>query len=376
MKIGFDAKRALHNNRGLGNFSRTLLIGLEKYLKELEVHLYSPHVKEETFIKWKENHDQFLYHHPQSKFLSFFPSLWRSVLLTNDLKREDLDVYHGLSHELPPGIEKTDIKSVVTIHDLVYLRFPQYFSKIDRKVYGYKFKNACERANQIIAICHQTKDDIINYFNIHADKIEVHYQACHPQFYKSCDEAFIKELQLQYSINSPFLLFVGALEERKNALGLLRAYSLIASKIKQDLIIIGRGGKYKEKLYQLIDEFSLKSRVRILEDVPYNENPAFCQMADLMIYPSFFEGFGLPIVESMFSGTPIITSRGGVFPEAGGNAACYVNPKDPQEMGNAILTILSSENLQKEMIENGFLKAKEFHIDKTSKKLMDLYKSL
>ncbi|MBT7609133.1 MAG: glycosyltransferase family 4 protein [Bacteriovoracaceae bacterium] len=376
MKIGLDAKRALHNHRGLGNFSRTLLLGLEKYIPAHEFHLYSPLVKSKLFEDWKAQHPSFNYHFPSNKLLQLIPSVWRSLLLTSDLEKEELDIYHGLSHELPPGIEKTNIKSVVTIHDLIYLRFPQYFSSIDRNIYNVKFRKSCKKADKIIAICNQTKDDIVNYFNINPDKIEVHYQACHPQFYDLCSDSDKKEHRENHKIRRPYMLYIGALEERKNSLGLLKAYASIADIVDHDLIIIGRGGNYKDNLLTLIESYGIKDRVRILSDIPYDENPLFCQNADLMVFPSFFEGFGLPIVEAMFSGTPVITSEGGVFPEAGGNAACYVDPNNPASIADAITLILGSKNLQEEMVEKGFEKVKDFHLEKTSKKLMTFYESL
>jgi glycosyltransferase involved in cell wall biosynthesis len=376
MKIGFDAKRALHNNRGLGNFSRTLLAGFEKLSSQHQFHLYSPIVKKKNFLDWMNEHQFFNYHFPSNELLKRIPSVWRSLLLTKDLVRDELDLYHGLSHELPPGIEKTNIKSVVTIHDLIYLRFPHYFSKIDRNIFNIKFRKSCQRADQIVAICQQTKDDLINFFNIEPDRIAVQYQACHPQFYQLRENIEKEKHRKKYNLDKPYVLFVGALEERKNSLALLNAFESISESIDHDLIIIGRGGKYKEKLYKVCQKQHLKNRIRILENIPYQDNPLFCQNADLMVYPSFFEGFGLPIVEAMYSGTPVITSEGGVFPEAGGDAACYINPKNPKSIAQAIVMILGSKDLQFEMREKGFEQVKEFHIDNTSKKMMDLYKSL
>jgi glycosyltransferase involved in cell wall biosynthesis len=376
MKIGLDAKRALHNNRGLGNFSRTLLLGLEKYTPEHEFHLYSPVIKNKQFEEWKSAHDKFQYHFPKTKMLQSLPAIWRSLLLTGDLQRDELDIYHGLSHELPPGLKKSGIKSIVTIHDLIYLRYPQFFTSIDRSIYNVKFRNSCKKADKIIAICNQTKDDIVNYFNINPDKIEVHYQACHPQFYNRCSDSDLKDHKLRHKLQRPYILYIGALEERKNSLGLLKAYASIADIIDHDLVIIGRGGVYKENLAKEISQLQLDQRVRILSDVAYEENPLFCQNADLMAFPSFFEGFGLPIVEAMYSGTPVLTSEGGVFPEAGGDAACYINPNDPLSIAEGIKLILGSKDLQQEMIEKGLEKVKEFHIDRTSKKMMDLYKSI
>lgn len=376
MKIGFDAKRALHNKRGLGNFSRTLLKGLDNHLSGNEFHLYSPHIKDEEFLTWMNNHPHFQYHFPAGALSEKIPSLWRTYFICNEIKKDGMEIFHGLSHELPVGIEKIDVKKVVTIHDLIYLRYPEFFPWIDRKVYDFKFRRACRVADKIIAICEQTKNDLINFFNIEEERIEVHYQACHPQFYQKLNDEEKKEVLKKYNINNPFILFVGAFEERKNALGLLNAYASVHEKLDHDLVLIGRGKHYKDQMWRLVEKFSLKHKVHILENVPYSENPAFCQSADLMVYPSFFEGFGLPIVEGMFSETPVITSQGGVFPEAGGDAVEYINPKDPASIGDGILKVLNSPDLQQEMIHKGVMKAKEFHLSSTSQKLMNTYQDL
>jgi glycosyltransferase involved in cell wall biosynthesis len=379
LKIGFDAKRAFHNSRGLGNFSRTLINGLVSNHPEHEYFLYTPPVKNELYHKWGEDlcrDSKVSIYAPTEGIMKALPSLWRSVMLSKDLAKTNLDIYHGLSHELPPGIERLDLKSVVTIHDLIFLRFPKYFPWIDRKTYKWKFSHACEKADHIVAICQQTKKDLINFMHVSEDKIKVLYQSIDPQFYELWEEQRLKEHREKYNLQRPYLLHVGALEERKNALSLINAYAHLEENTDYDLILIGHGKGYKTLVENRIKELGMEDRIRIMGHVPFADLPGFYQSATLFVWPSFFEGFGLPIVESLFSKTPVITSEGSVFPESGGEKTIYINPNKPEEIREAIKKVLSSESLRAEMIEHGYQHAQQFKLKNTSKKLMDFYHSI
>src|SRR5690606_32102309 len=144
-----------HNFRGLGNYGRNLLEGFEKYYPENKYILYTPKISDERAQNWLRKHSSLEVREPESFVGKKFGTLWRSVLLSGDLKKDELDIYHGLSYELPTGLEKQKIKKVVTIHDLIYLKFPEYFPWIDRKVYDLKFRSACNNADKIVAICNQ-----------------------------------------------------------------------------------------------------------------------------------------------------------------------------------------------------------------------------
>ena len=379
MKIGFDAKRAFHNSRGLGNFSRTLINGLVNYHPENEYSLYTPPIKNELYLKWEKDlreKGKVEVYSPTSGIMKSIPALWRSVMLSKDLAKTDLDIYHGLSHELPPGIERLDLKSVVTIHDLIFLRFPKYFPWIDRKTYKWKFSHSCEKANHIVAICNQTKRDLINFMNIPEEKITVLYQAIDPQFYQAWEQKKLQNHREKYKLNRPYFLHVGALEERKNALNLINAYAFLEENKNYDLILIGHGKSYKELVERRIKELGMQDRIRIMGHVPSTDLPGFYQSASLFVWPSFFEGFGLPIVEALFSKCPVITSEGSVFPESGGEKTIYINPNKPELIKKAIKNVLESQSLRDEMIEAGYLHAQKFTLKNTTNKLNSFYQSI
>jgi glycosyltransferase involved in cell wall biosynthesis len=377
LKIGFDAKRIFHNSRGLGNYSRTLVESLKKYYPDNDLFLYSTPIKDKSSLDYVRRFDRVNIRTPEGQVSKAFSTLWRSLFLSTVLKEDKLDLYHGLSHELPPGIEKLNIKTVVTIHDLIFLRFPEQFPWIDRKVYLQKFKHACKVANKIIAICEQTKSDLIEFLNVPESKIEVVYQACHQSYYESWSDAEKERVVTKYSLSKTFILNVGALEERKNTLLLVKAFSRIAKDFPEhDLVLVGRGKEYKEKLIKTITSYSLTDRVHILDNVPTEDLPGLYQSCSLFAFPSLFEGFGIPIVEAMFSEAAVITSTGSCFPEAGGAAAMYINPHSVEDWAKGLSKVLGDEELARSMARNGRVYAEKFHWKNTSKELFNLYESL
>lgn len=377
MKIGFDAKRIFHNSRGLGNYSRTLVESLKKYYPDNDIFLYTTPIKDSSTLDYVRRFDRVTVRTPQSSVSKTFSSLWRSLFLSKVLKEDKLDIYHGLSHELPPGIEKLNIKTVVTIHDLIFLRYPEQFPWIDRKVYLKKFQHACDVSTKIIAICEQTKSDLIEFLNVPESKIEVIYQACHQSYYEPWSEAEIERVRNKFSLPQKYILNVGALEERKNTLVLIKAFSRIAKDFPEhDLVLVGRGREYKEKIINAITSYSLTNRVHLLDNVPTEDLPGLYQHCSVFAFPSLFEGFGIPIVEAMFSGAAVITSTGSCFPEAGGPAAMYINPRSVEEWAKALSNVLSDDELAKTMGRNGRAYAEKFHWKNTSKELFNFYKSL
>ncbi|OUR96657.1 hypothetical protein A9Q84_09950 [Halobacteriovorax marinus] len=374
MKIGFDAKRALHNHRGLGNYSRTLIKSLDKFFPEHQYQLYSPKVKDEEFIKWSESLSPSCKTiSPQDYLSKKFPSVWRSLLLNNELKKNELDVYHGLSHELPPGIASENFLKVVTIHDLLFLQFPENFSWIDRQTYFKKFSYSVKSADIVVAICEQTKRDIIEYLKVPEEKIHVVYQSCSENFYELIDEQNLDLVKEKYSLENPFVFHVASMEPNKNTLGIVKAFKKISKEIDVNLVLVGRGKDYKDKVINYIKENGLEERVKILDNILTSELPALYQLAELFVFPSFYEGFGIPIIEALFSRTPVITSKGSCFPESGGPGSRYIDPHNLDELADAMKEILLSESLKKQMAQEGHEFVQKFHWKNTSKDLMDLY---
>lgn len=376
MKIGFDAKRALHNHRGLGNYSRTLIKSLDEHYEDSELFLFSPQEKSRDLKEWSKSlSSKCNIVYPDSFISKTFPSLWRSLLLKDEISKRHLDIYHGLSHELPLGLYSQNTLKVVTIHDLLYLKFPHFFSFIDRQTYHRKFTYSCKVSDIVIAICEQTKLDIINYLKVPEEKIHVIYQSCSPRFYYDKTKDELEKAKSKYGLIKPFIFHIATMEDNKNTLGIVKAFSKVKKDISEDLILIGRGKSYKDKVKKLIKEEHLDGRVRILENVSDEDIPSIFQLAKLFIFPSFYEGFGIPIIEALFSKTPVITSKGGCFPESGGPSSKYVDPYSIGEIAGAIVEVLGDDTLQKEMAQKGHEFVQKFHWKNTSNELMNLYLS-
>jgi len=348
MKIGYDAKRLFNNFTGLGNYSRTLLQNLQEFYPNNQYFLYSPKYKAEIqtrpFLKAP--------YHPV--FPKSFQPLWRSFLMTSQIQKDNLDLYHGLSHELPLNIKNSGAKSAVTIHDLIFKKYPETFPLVDRNIYDFKFKKACANADTIIAISESTKKDIIDLYGISPDKIKVNYQSCNPLFYTASTLSG-KDILAQYKIPDEYLLFVGSVETRKNVKLLIQAYRHLSEDLKIPIVIVGRPRQGIKEIKELIHSIGLEHLVIWINNLSSNEHlQVVYQEAQALIYPSLYEGFGLPVAEALLSKTPVITSNVSSLPEAGGPNSLFINPKEPEDLAQAIEKVLTSAELRQSMITKGF----------------------
>ena len=236
-----------------------------------------------------------------------------------------------------------------------------------------KVKYACRVADKIVTISEQTKRDLIEFYHISEDRIQVIYQSCSTSFYDELSEAEMDQVRVKYKLPNDFILYVGSITERKNTLQLVKAYEL--SKTSLPLILVGGGKQYKDKVIQYIEDQKLEEKVKIMSNVPDLDLPAIYQAAQLFVYPSLFEGFGIPILEAMQSGTPVITSTGSCFKEVGGDAAIYADPFDVNDIAYKINHVLNNSTKQNEMSQSGKLQAQKFSHEQLVHQWMELYQS-
>lgn len=355
MRIGFDAKRVFHNGTGLGNYSRDLLRILAEFYPENSYFLYNPKKAKKLRFTLSGNQVEVL---PQSKLWKKLSSIWRQKAIVKQLIEDKIEVYHGLSGELPKGIEKTNIKTIVTIHDLIFVRYPKLYSFIDRKIHFAKFKHAAQIADVVIAISEQTKRDIIEFLKIDPNKIKVVYQGCNSAFKKEYSTELIKKTKEKYNLPEQYVLNVGTIEERKNLLSLVKAIRNVDIKL---VVIGGDKSDYAQKIKAYIAENDLLDKVIFLKNVEVGEMAVIYQQAAIFAYPSIFEGFGIPIIEALYSKTAVITSKDGCFSEAGGENSIYINPLNISEIESAIKLLLENPQKRKIMEEKGFEYAQRFN---------------
>ncbi len=370
MRIGFDAKRAYFNKSGLGSYSRNLIQGLTEKFPENNYVLYTPGLNEELF---EPVHPGIEVKTPKHLFHRIFSSYWRSFYLSKQLPDDRIEIFHGLSHELPYHFPKNKVRSIVTIHDLIFLRLPHMYKFIDRTIYERKFKYACQVSDRVIAVSRQTANDIEEFFHINPDKIDVVYQGCNPVFNTEIPLIEKEILRMKYLLPKSFILYVGTIEERKNLLTLIKA--LHFGKIDMPLVVIGKPTPYLNKIIEFIERHSLINI--IFCDIVQNQDlPGIYQLANLFVYPSIFEGFGIPVLEALYSKVPVITSKASSMTEVGGEYTVYVDPTNVEEMAAAIKKVLCDTDLQEKMIAEGYRQAKTFDADKVAANIMQVYHKL
>jgi glycosyltransferase involved in cell wall biosynthesis len=365
MKIGYDGKRMTQNRTGLGNYSRYLVRLLTKLYPANSYTIYA--LKPPAAEMHIEGVD---YRYGPG---NLFNAYWRSFGIINDLKADHVDLFHGLSNEIPFGLKKAGIPSVVTVHDLIFIRYPHYYPLIDRLIYKQKVRYATSSAVRIVAISNQTRDDLVNYFGVEKDRIKVIYQNCDPVFYNKVSDERQTEIRLKYNLPAEYILNVGTIEERKNLLLVIKALKEVPD---IDLVVVGRDTPYAETVRQYISNQGLVERVHFLKNVDHKDLPGIYQLAKLFIYPSRFEGFGIPIVEALHSGVPVIAAKGSCLEEAGGYGSIYIDPDDDTGLARHICTVLNDGDKKNTMIQAGYEHLKNFSDDKIATQTMELYKDV
>jgi len=367
MKIGFDAKRAFLNSSGLGIYSRNTLHALNNYFPENSYILFTPEIKDTLF----DNYFSFKTVSPGKYIPGKIKSLWRNFFLKARIMQNHPDIFHGLSNELPGGIHRTGIHSVVTIHDLIFMRYPKLYNYIDKHIYFQKVKYACNVADKIIAVSQQTKNDIEAFLHITPDKIEVIYQPVSPEFFQDHDSSAILN---KYKIPERFILSVGIIEKRKNQLTVLKA--LKSANINIPVVFVGEKTSYVSEIMRYLKKQNMEKQVMFLSNLPEEDLAGLYQSASISLYISVFEGFGLPVIEAMAAGCPVITSNTSCLPETAGGAGVLCNPSDEAEIGEKIAFLMGNNKSREEIIQKGYNRAKLFHPEKYAKNLISFYSNI
>ncbi len=371
LKIGYDAKRLFNNFTGLGNYSRTLLKDLSDHFPENEYFLFSSKVIKNDRTKPFLNQTKFIIKKARGN-----NTYWRSFGIKKDLLESQIQLFHGLSHEIPLGLQQTKTKSVVTIHDLIFKHYPHQFSWVDRNIYDWKFRYSCENVDRIIAISESTKKDIIHFYNIPPEKIEVIYQTCDALFKNQNTSENSPDIQQKYKLPEDYLLYVGSIIERKKLLPIIQAIHQLPKESQLPIVILGDGKKYKTNVMEYATKNNLESLVLFPKNVSFLDFPMIYRDAKMLIYPSIYEGFGIPLIEALFSKTPVITTNLSSLPEAAGAGAHYIEAPDPELIKAGIEKILSDPDYANAITEKGFRYVQRFHSKALADQMMELYKKV
>lgn len=365
--FGYDAKRIVRNASGLGNYGRTLVNALAALAPETELLLYAPDAGREDLRAQVENADNIAFRY-SSCHTSVGKDLWRRSGMIRDLKRDGVELFHGLTGELPNGLRKAGIPGVVTIHDLIFLRHPEYYHRIDAWLYRRKFFATLREADRIIAISECTKRDILYYSDYPADRIDVIYQSCDRQFARRVSTETMQAVNGKYRLPQDFVLNVGTIEKRKNIL--LAVKSMPRWPKNLHLVIVGRATPYAKEVMAAAQSLGVEDRVHLLHGVPTGDLIAIYRLAQCFVYPSRYEGFGIPVIEAIQSGLPVVAATGSCLEEAGGQASLYVSPDDADAMAHAIATAI---NERERRVSESQTFIRHFENGNVAKQVMEVY---
>ena len=342
MIVGFDAKRIVRNGTGLGSYGRTLVNDLIRLgNNDMQLRLYAPDEGRDDLRGQIIEGAEFCY--PTGRPSSLRKAWWRSRSIVDDLVRDGVDVFHGLSGELPVGLRRAGIRAVVTIHDLIFLRHPEYYHWFDARIYEWKFRQALREADHIIAISQRTRQDILEFGGAqYADRISVIYQSFAPRFTTVVTPERRAEVRQRYKLPQRFVLNVGTIERRKNLAVAVEAVDLLPQDIH--LVAVGRPTPY-------VRELPHSDRLHLLSGVPDADLAAIYSLAEAFVYPSRYEGFGIPIIEAIAAGLPVVACTGSCLEEAGGPYSRYVSPDDAIGMAEALKMSLRGARGRQERID-------------------------
>lgn len=355
-RFGYDKKTNLPNRVGSGEFCFQLLVKLAKTDVSNQYSIFLP--RETTSDLPKENE--------KWKYIVFnSKKLWTLIGLSRKLKNYKLDVFFSLTHYLPLF---TSSPSVISILDVSYLYFPDLFKKKD--LYKLKFWGgySIKKAKKIITISNSSKNDIIKMYKVNSDKIAVVYPGVKEKLSSKDRDLNMTDLKEKFGISSPFILFVGTLQPRKNIVRLIEAFSKLNSDL--ELVIVGKKGWQFEEILNAPKKYDVENKVKFLESVTDEDLPSLYKNAVCFCLPSLYEGFGLPVLEAMQYGCPVVTSNVSSLPEAAGEAAVYFDPENVEDITKALQSVADDEQLRSKLIKLGYEQVKKFSWEKTAKETL------
>lgn len=366
--IGYDAKRIVRNGTGLGSYGRTLVNDLAPIMPDTTLRLYAPDAGRDDLRCQVQSRENVRFCYPRHLRFRLQRDWWRMKGVVKDLRRDGVELYHGLSGELPEGLSAAGIPGVVTVHDLIFLRHPEFYPALDVFFYKLKFRKMLREATRIIAISACTKRDILYYGDFPEDRIDLVYQSCSTRFSQPVSPSLLVEARRKYRLPQRYVLNVGTVEVRKNILLGIRAMAKLPADLH--LVIVGRQTKYQKQLDAEIRKLGLGNRIHFLQGVPNTLLPAVYRQAEAFIYPSRYEGFGVPVIEAIQSGLPVVAATGSCLEEAGGPDSLYV---DPDDADGAAAAVLSAMENRMGMVERSRHYVRRFENQDVASQVLEVY---
>jgi len=376
MRIGIDASGLTVKSGGIGRYVVNLINHMAWATSRDESH--------ELLVFYHKSFDRSLIHkHPHLIFVDTLARIKSNVLrkglfLPFVAKKQNLDLFHGVDHiGIPFFFKRGKCRFVLTVHDLITKLFPEMFTLKHRMIENTLRPLILRNADRIIAVSRSTRDDLLRFYPQYADKTRVIYQGVDTRFFPR-DREEIKKIQKKYRIDFPYILSLGTLEPRKNIPRLVEGFAKAKMEggIEHKLVVTGRKGwKYKEMLSQL-QEGPFSEEIVFTGFVEDEDLPCLYAGAEIFLYLSLYEGFGLPVLEAMACETPVITSNLSSLPEVAGDAALLIDSSSAEEIAASLLRLLSDEELRKDLQKKGRERAKFFSWEKTAEEILELYEEI
>ena len=361
MTIGFDGSRISVSQRtGTENYSYQLLKHLLAMNSEHQYRIYSRQALNEPDLEVK---------HAEHKVISW-PRLWTQVGLSLEIFKRTPDLLFIPAHTLPV-LRPSRLKTVVTIHDLGAEYLPQYH-KFPGKLYlNRATEYAASHASHLIAVSDFTKRDLVKKLHVDPNRVNVIYEGVDTSQLKPASSDEISRVMQKHGLTKPYILFVGTVQPRKNLVGLIEAVAKLDHDV--DLVIAGGRGWLSEEIYAAPARLNIEDKVKFLGYIDESDKPALYSGAELTALVSFFEGFGLPMIESMACGTPVVAANASCLPEIAGAAGILVDPYDSDDIAQGLANGLENTNLRQQLRVNGFAQAAKFNWEDTAKQTLDLF---
>lgn len=370
MRVVIDYTPAIRQSAGIGRYTKGLVAALADIDQSNEYVLFCAGATP-SHAKWPDN---FVVRR------SALPSRWLTtgwhrvgLPLPAEALVGDCDIYHSTDFVLPP-LRKA--LGVVTVHDLSFMRLPECADPGLRAYLNASVPKAANSAHHILADSDNTRNDLIELLQIHPGKVSVVPGAVDAGFARVQDSARLDETRGRYRLPRWFVISVGTLEPRKNYSRLISAFAVMRrhTGLPHHLVIAGRPGWLYGDVHERVHTEGVGDCVHFLGFVPDRDLPALYTLADLMVFPSLYEGFGIPPLEAMACGTPVVSSNNSSLPESVGNAALMVNAKDTDEIADAMARVLANGEFRTRLVELGKIQAAQFTWNAAAQKLLTAYK--
>jgi len=375
MKVSIELQPCLKNKSGIGIYTYELTKRLQNFNElELEGNIFN-------FLNRNDIEKDICGLNMKKKICSLFPyGLYKRIWSCIPIKYKflfggDSDIYQFFNFIVPPNVPG---RVITTIHDLTYILYPDTMDEKNLKILKNNMNLTIKRADYIITVSESSKNDIVKHVGINENKIQVIYPGIDEVYKKALNTEDISVVKKKYNIDGKYLLYLGTLEPRKNIETIIKAYNCLKKSDKEDikLVLAGKKGWLYDSIFRLVKEFSIQDKVIFTDYVDDGDKAALYQGAEIFLFPSLYEGFGMPVIEAMASGVPVITSNSSSLPEAAGKAAIITEPLDHKKISKTIESILNDNELREKMINEGKKQANKFDWDISAQKLKNIYYDL